>query len=538
MVTQRPTGSDNMIHAGDVLIVGAGLAGLFAALQCDGPVTVLSPAPMGSGASSTWAQGGIAAALGNDDTPERHACDTEAAGAGIVDPTIARILAAEARQRIDDLENLGVPFDHDPSGHLILGREAAHSRNRIVRVTGDRAGAAIMASLVEKVRQTPRIRVIEGLLAYELAMESGRVAGVYAHPVGDKASTVLIRSEATILAMGGVGGLYEVTTNPTQARGQGVGMAARKGAVIADPEFVQFHPTAIATGQDPSPLATEALRGEGAILVNDRGERFMPQTHPDAELAPRDVVARAIFRQLRSGRRVFLDATTAVGSRFPDAFPTVFSHCIQAGFDPRNSPIPVAPAAHYHMGGISVDQSARSTLPGLWAIGECAATGAHGANRLASNSLLEAIVFGARAAKDINATVRPTRSKPTAIMRPETSTASSPPAFSNLRRMMTANVGLERNAEDLRQALEFILKLENAAGQDPDLRNMTATCLLIAGAALMRTESRGGHFRTDFPLTQAGWARRTFVTLDQIRQHMASNTDRQETQPLISAGKA
>jgi len=537
-MVKRPMGSDNVIDAGDVLIVGAGLAGLFAALQCKGAVTVLSPVPMGSGASSTWAQGGIAAALGADDTPDLHARDTEAAGAGIVDPTIAHLLAVEARQRIADLADLGVPFDHDASGHLILGREAAHSRNRIVRVKGDRAGAAIMASLVAKVRQTPRIRVIEGLLAYELAMESGRVAGVYAHPVGDRASTLLIRSQATILAMGGVGGLYEVTTNPAQARGQGVGMAARKGAVIADPEFVQFHPTAIAIGRDPSPLATEALRGEGAILVNDRGERFMPQTHQDAELAPRDVVARAIFRQIRSGRRVFLDARKAVGTRFQDAFPTVFSHCIEAGIDPGQSPIPVAPAAHYHMGGISVDQNARSTLPGLWAIGECASTGAHGANRLASNSLLEAIVFGARAAIDINATIRPTSSPLTAIMQPEPILPSPPPALSNLRRMMTANVGLERNARDLRDALDVILKLEKAAGQDPDLRNMTATCLLIAGAALMRTESRGGHFRNDFPATQANWAHRTFVTLDHIRDYVASDATGLRSQPLISAGTA
>jgi L-aspartate oxidase len=475
---------------------------------------------MGSGTSSTWAQGGIAAALGPDDTPELHARDTEAAGAGIVDAQVARLLASEAADRIADLARLGVPFDRDASGNLVLGREAAHGRNRIVRVTGDRAGAEIMATLVARVKETPRIRVLEGLLAYELAMEGGRVAGVYAHPVADKASTVLIRAEATILAMGGIGGLYEVTTNPPQARGQGVGMAARKGAIIADPEFVQFHPTAIAIGRDPAPLATEALRGEGAILVNDRDERFMPGVHAEAELAPRDVVARAIFRQIRQGRRVFLDARKAVGNRFPEAFPTVYACCMAAGIDPAVATIPVAPAAHYHMGGISVDQHARSSLPGLWAIGECSSTGAHGANRLASNSLLEAIVFGARAAADINAQVSRGSQPRAPVLPPESPNIEVQPSLAGLRRIMTTNVGLERNAQDLRRALDFILKLENAAAHDPDLRNMAATCLLVAGAALLRTESRGGHFRSDYPATRPDWNHRTFLTLDQVRRSL------------------
>jgi L-aspartate oxidase len=520
MSGRHASGSDNVVHAGDVLIVGAGLAGLFTALRCEGSVTILSPAPMGSGTSSTWAQGGIAAALGPDDTPELHARDTEAAGAGIVDAQVARLLASEAADRIADLARLGVPFDRDASGNLVLGREAAHGRNRIVRVTGDRAGAEIMATLVARVKETPRIRVLEGLLAYELAMEGGRVAGVYAHPVADKASTVLIRAEATILAMGGIGGLYEVTTNPPQARGQGVGMAARKGAIIADPEFVQFHPTAIAIGRDPAPLATEALRGEGAILVNDRDERFMPGVHAEAELAPRDVVARAIFRQIRQGRRVFLDARKAVGNRFPEAFPTVYACCMAAGIDPAVATIPVAPAAHYHMGGISVDQHARSSLPGLWAIGECSSTGAHGANRLASNSLLEAIVFGARAAADINAQVSRGAQPRAPVLPPESPNIEVQPSLAGLKRIMTTNVGLERNAQDLRRALDFILKLENAAAHDPDLRNMAATCLLVAGAALLRTESRGGHFRSDYPATRPDWNHRTFLTLDQVRRSL------------------
>lgn len=508
--------TDNVIDSGGVLIVGAGLAGLFTALKIKGQATVLSAASLGSGASSTWAQGGIAAALGADDSPELHARDTEIAGAGIVDPKIARLIASEAATRIDDLARLGVPFDRDAKGNFVLGREAAHSRNRIVRVTGDRAGAEIMAALIKQVKEEPRIRILEGLVAFDLATQGGRVVGVYAHPLSDKSSPVLIRAEATIFALGGVGGLFEVTTNPPQARGQGLGMAARAGATIADPEFVQFHPTAIAIGRDPAPLATEALRGEGAILLNDKGERFMLAAHHDAELAPRDVVARGIFREIKAGRKAFLDTRDAIGNAFPEKFPTVFEYCRSAGIDPRVEPIPVAPAAHYHMGGIAVDEHARTSLEGLWAIGECASTGAHGANRLASNSLLEAIVFGARAAADVERVSHQHHPKPNHLTPPPNGGSPNGPAVTTLRKTMTMNVGLERNATELIAALATIAQLEKATLGDPDMRNMTATASLIAGAALNRTESRGGHFRSDYP--QAGAeAKRTFVTLAEIR---------------------
>jgi L-aspartate oxidase len=517
----RTQAADNVINSGGVLIVGAGLAGLFTALKLRGPVTILSAASLGSGASSAWAQGGIAAALGPDDSPELHARDTETAGAGIVDPKIARLIASEAAARIDDLFRLGVPFDRDASGNFVLGREAAHGRNRIVRVTGDRAGAEIMAALIKAVKAEPRIRVIEGLIAFELALEAGRVAGVYAHPLADKASPILVRADATVFALGGVGGLFEITTNPPQARGQGLGMAARAGAMIADAEFVQFHPTAIDVGRDPAPLATEALRGEGAILVNDRGERFMLAVHKDAELAPRDVVARGIFREIRAGRKTFLDARQAIGAKFPEAFPTVFAYCRAEGIDPRTDLIPVAPAAHYHMGGVAVDENARTNLPGLWAIGECASTGAHGANRLASNSLLEAIVFGARAATDVSAKAR--RQAASALPAPAVGEPQpTAQAIATLRKAMTMNVGLERNAADLASALTTIAHLEQAGAGDPDLRNMTATATLIAVAALNRTESRGGHFRGDFPQADPAFAKRTFLTLADARRTAAA----------------
>ena len=529
--------TDNVIDSGGVLIVGAGLAGLFAALKIQGPVTVLSAASLGSGASSTWAQGGIAAALGADDSPEFHARDTETAGAGIVDAKIARLIAGEAPSRIDDLARLGVPFDRDAKGNFVLGREAAHGKHRIVRVTGDRAGAEIMAALIKAVKNEPRIRVVEGLVAFDLATQGGRVVGVYAHPVGDKSSPVLVRADATIFALGGVGGLYDVTTNPPQARGQGLGMAARAGAIIADPEFVQFHPTAIAIGRDPAPLATEALRGEGAILVNDRGERFMLAAHKDAELAPRDVVARGIFREIKAGRKVFLDTRDAIGARFPQEFPTVFEYCMSANIDPRNEPIPVAPAAHYHMGGIAVDEHARTSLEGLWAIGECASTGAHGANRLASNSLLEAVVFGARAASDVDRIAHRHQAEPDHLNPPAAGAPPNGPAVMKLRMTMTLNVGLERNAGDLIAALALIAQLEKANGADPDMRNMTATASLIAGAALNRTESRGGHFRSDYPTADPAQAKRTFVTLAEIRATVALAVQQTKTATSLKAVK-
>jgi L-aspartate oxidase len=532
MSTRPP--ADNVINSGGVLIVGAGLAGLFTALRIKGPVTVLTAASLGSGASTAWAQGGIAAALGPDDSPERHARDTEIAGAGIVDPKIARLIASEAAVRIEDLARLGVPFDRDAKGRFTLGREAAHSRNRIVRVSGDRAGAEIMAALIKAVKAEPRITVLEGLIAYELAVEAGRVAGVYAHSIADRVAPVFIRANATVFALGGVGGLFEITTNPPQARGQGVGMAARAGAVIADPEFVQFHPTAIAVGRDPAPLATEALRGEGAILLNDRGERFMTAAHKDAELAPRDIVARSIFREIRAGRKVSLDATKAVGTRFPDAFPTVFETCRSAGIDPRNDPIPVAPAAHYHMGGIATDERARTSLKGLWAIGECTSTGAHGANRLASNSLLEAIVFGARAAADLaDAANDAAATAPHPV-----ANGGQPPALAvaTLRKTMTMNVGLERDADGLAAALAAIARLEAANAGDPDMRNMTATSILIAGAALNRRESRGGHFRSDYPKADRKQEKRTFTTLAEARATAAHAVrERREAATLQAA---
>lgn len=384
-----------------VIIVGGGLAGLFCALRLAPlPVTILSTAPIGEGASSVWAQGGIAAALAEGDTPEKHVADTLIAGAGISDEAMVSIMAKEACARINDLLAYGVPFDRDLAGKLVQSREAAHSESRIVRVKGDTAGKAIMQALHFAANSCPSIQVISGVTAQSLVTEEGRVMGVIVDD--ERGERWRYDAAAIILATGGIGQLYAVTTNPFQSCGLGLAIAARAGAIISDAEFVQFHPTAINIGKDPAPLATEALRGDGAVLVNGEGERFMLPIHRDAELAPRDVVARAVFAEVVSGRGAFLDAREKIGTKFPEKFPTVHATCLHAGIDPVKDLIPVTPAQHYHMGGVSTNVFGRTSLPGLWAAGEVACTGVHGANRLASNSLLEAVV----SVRDRNVRVR------------------------------------------------------------------------------------------------------------------------------------
>ncbi len=511
---------DNIIECQGALILGAGVAGLFTALKlAPFPTLVLAGARPGVSGSSAWAQGGIAASVGAGDTWQSHAADTITAGAGLCDPDIAALVAREAPGRIDDLVRYGAPFDRNLDGSLAVGREAAHSAARIVHVKGDRAGAEVTRTLAERALATPSITLLEGFHAVELAMEDGHVAGLFARSgTGAGARLVLFRARAVIFATGGLGALYAVTTNPLESRGEGLGMVARAGALIADPEFVQFHPTAIAIGRDPAPLATEALRGEGALLVDETGRRFMPAIHKDAELAPRDVVARAIHREIAHGHQVFLDCRDVIGAEFPSHFPTVYAACRSAGIDPVRQPIPVAPAAHYHMGGIASDGRGRSSLDGLWAVGECAATGLHGANRLASNSLLEALVFGARAAVDVRATVTPGAARGTPPA-PERFAVPAPPHV--LREAMTRLVGLERDEAGLREALCVIAQVERAGGNEPALLNMTAAAKLVTAAALTRHESRGGHCRTDYPHTDEVGVR-TFMTLADAENISAS----------------
>lgn len=500
---------DRIIACEGALIVGAGIAGLFTALKLSPyPTTVIAGTRPGSSGSSAWAQGGIAAALGERDNWQAHATDTIKAGAGISDPAVVDMVTREARARIDDLIAFGAAFDRASDGSLALGREAAHSAARIVHVSGDRAGAEISSILAARALSTASVSVREGFQALELATEGGRIAGVFARPMeGQTAEVILFRSPAVILATGGLGALYAVTTNPRDSCGEGLGMAARAGALVADAEFVQFHPTALAVGRDPAPLATEALRGEGAALIDGAGRRFMPAFHPDAELAPRDIVARAVHREIIQGRRVYLDCREAVGTKFAQRFPTVFAACKSAGIDPATDPIPVSPAAHYHMGGIATDANGRSSLDGLWAVGECASTGLHGANRLASNSLLEALVLGARTAED----VRNRQTDPSARATPPAPLYFAPKSSPrSLRELMTRYVGLERDEGGLERALEAIVRTERAGHGDPALLNRMAAAKLVTTAALVRQESRGAHFRTDYPTTMQDGERSFF----------------------------
>ena len=504
----------------DIIIVGGGLAGLFCALKlAPRPVTVIASEPIGAGASASWAQAGIAAAVSNGDSVDQHVADTVAAGAGIVDPHIARLMASEASDRIQDLLSYGVPFDRDLEGKLLTSKEAAHSQNRVVRVQGDRAGRAIMEALIAAVRASPSIRLLERYVAEELLVDGKSVTGLAARgEAGTAQHRIQLPARAVVVASGGIGALYAVTTNPGQARGGGCGFAARAGAVIADPEFVQFHPTAIDVGKDPAPLATEALRGEGCTLHNDAGERFMLRVHESAELAPRDVVARGIFEEIGAGNRVWLDCTEAVGDRFADRFPTVHGYCRDAGIDPATQRIPVVPAVHYHMGGILTDADGRTSIDGLWACGEAASTGAHGANRLASHSLLEAVVFAARIAENI-AGLLPIGTKASAIEKSGRADKTNPvpSAVARLRNTMSTHVGVVRHAEGLRSALREIVQLEEIS-QSPRFNNALTTAKMITVGAYLREESRGAHFRSDCASQSGAFHRRTFLTLEECER--------------------
>jgi L-aspartate oxidase len=501
----------------EVLVVGSGVAGLTAALgSAPRRVTLLTKKELVSG-SSPWAQGGIAAAVGEGDSPALHAADTLAAGAGLSDPDVVGLLTGEGPERIRTLLDLGARFDRDAAGRLSLGKEAAHGRRRILHAR-DATGAEIVRALSGAVRQAPEIRVEEGAFAIDLVLDGPRVAGVLAlHADGRR---VLHLAPAVVLATGGLGRLYLHTTNPPEATGDGLAMAARAGARLVDLEMVQFHPTALAAeGADPMPLLTEALRGEGAVLLDGHGRRFMPDEHPEAELAPRDVVARAIWQRQVAGEGVFLDARAAVGDRFPKRVPKVFEICQGYGLDPRSEPIPVAPAAHYHMGGVAVDPNGRTSLPGLWACGEVSSTGVHGANRLASNSLLEALVFGARVAEDLR---REIPAGPVAVRTAglriaqgsEIEKEEDAELIARVRRLMWEKVGLVRDEAGLLSALRELDGLaETHPAASGEARNLLGIARLVAVAALARHESRGGHFRADVPASDPLWQYRLFLTV-------------------------
>ncbi|MEZ2126585.1 MULTISPECIES: L-aspartate oxidase [unclassified Sinorhizobium] len=493
--------------AGRVSIVGSGLAGLIAALAlAPEPVVILTRARLGAETSSAWAQGGIAASLGADDNADLHLADTLAAGDGLCDIAAAAAILSEAPAAIAALEGAGVRFDRNADGKLLLGLEAAHCRRRIVHVDGDGSGAAIVRALVDMVRKTPSIKVLEGVEIRRLLTEGQAIAGLLG---ATAAGSVVLPTTRVLLATGGIGGLYDATTNPVGNFGQGIVLAARARAVLADMEFVQFHPTALDSPRRPLALVSEAVRGEGARLLNEKGERFMADV-PGAELAPRDVVARAISTERARGGKVFLDARHALGSRFASRFPAIASLCTEAGIDPASDLIPVRPAVHYHMGGIATDRNGRSSVAGLWAAGEVASTGLHGANRLASNSLLEATVMGLRAAHDI--AVSPAGSPAPVNIEPLPQSA----AVDLVRPIVSRHLGVLREGRDLEQSIAALLPLAEGDGPAAD---PAIVALMIAVAASLRTESRGAHARTDFPLKQP-FAQRRMLTLSQAL-HMA-----------------
>lgn len=470
--------------AGQPVIAGGGLAGLSVALHMDGPCIVLTPTPLGTDAASSLAQGGIAAALGPGDSPALHAADTLAAGAGLCDPDVVRAMTEAAPNAVQQLADWGVAFDRRTDGSFDLHLEAAHSHPRIAHGWGDRSGAAIMDALIRRIRETPRITVLEGASLEAVHAPEGRVEGVWIRHGGHDS---YLPTGACVIASGGVGALYTEATSPRGNTGRGLAVAIRAGAALGDMEFVQFHPTALDTGRaGQRPLISEAVRGAGAVLIDETGARFTE------ELAPRDVVARAIAAHRRAGHRVFLDARLALGAKFAAHFPGITQVCRAEGIDPATMPIPVAPAVHYHMGGIAVDGHGRSTLAGLWACGEAACTGLHGANRLASNSLLEAFVTGRNVAGDIanhplSTTHSPALSPPT---------LHQPPLHQHgdVGRLMSAEAGLLRDEAGLTRLL-------NALAPRVAMDDHALIGALIAQAAWHRRESRGSHWRSDFPQT-------------------------------------
>ncbi|MGB7860008.1 MAG: L-aspartate oxidase [Acidimicrobiia bacterium] len=471
------------------LVVGAGVAGLSVALGLP-TANVISSSEMGS---TWWAQGGIAAALSAEDSPGQHAADTVAVAGGLAVVDAVEALTTGGPGAIQRLISMGAQFDRNDEGELLLAREGGHHQRRVVHADGDATGAEVMRALSQAVSATDRVTVIEGRVV-DLARSSGRIVGVI---TADGKRRHVYTAPAVVLATGGAGRMYAQTTNPPGVTGDGILMAGRAGARLADLEFVQFHPTALAAGKDPMPLLTEALRGEGATLVDPHGRRFMDQYHPMAELAPRDIVARAIFWQYDRGSAAYLDARNIVN--FHERFPTVTAHAMSVGLDPQTDLLPVSPAAHYFMGGVDADTNGRTSVEGLWAVGECSSTGVHGANRLASNSLLEGLVFGALVAADVSAN----SSAPTGeISVPKESLdlpVTAGPALEDLRNIMWARVGLVRTGDGLWEARNSILDLLSVLNRTIAGHMAGELAMLMVMAALRRSESRGGHYRADYP---------------------------------------
>jgi L-aspartate oxidase len=498
----------------DVVVVGSGVAGLTTALHARAAglrVLLVTKARVDEG-STRWAQGGIAAAMDDDDSPAEHETDTLVAGAGLCDPEAVHVLVTEGPQAVRRLINLGARFDTDPAGRIELTREGGHLRDRIAHAGGDATGAEISRALVAAVDGQAGIELVENALALDLLMdETGAAQGVSLHVMGEgqRGGVGAALAPAVVLATGGLGQVFTASTNPSVATGDGVALALRAGAEVADLEFVQFHPTVLWVGSESlgqQPLVSEAVRGEGAFLVDDDGVRFMLGQHPLADLAPRDVVAKAIMRRMReSGApHVWLDGRALGADTWQRRFPTILASCLDHGVDPTTDLIPVAPAQHFASGGVRTDVDGRSTVPGLFAAGECACTGVHGANRLASNSLLEGLVFASRIG-DLLASGLPPRRDPATGGR-GTGAAAILPATARkpLQAAMTQGAGVLRSADSLATTTAVLDALGRAPGDDPhtqawETTNLHAVASVLAASATAREETRGSHWREDFP---------------------------------------
>jgi len=504
---------ENVVRT-DVVVVGSGIAGMTAALRLEPlSVALVTKGALGRASSSWLAQGGIAIAVGEDDSPELHAVDTLAVGGGLSDRKSVELVTREGPRQLESLIELGAAFERESSGRIHLGREAAHSRRRIVHANGDATGAAVTGTLERSVAEEGSIHLFEHCQALDLLVDEGRAAGVLV--LGPEGKLTALVASATVIATGGIGSVFLWTTNPPESIGDGLAMAARAGVQLVDLEFMQFHPTALAVESNPLPLLTEALRGEGAVLVDSNGTRFMVDEHPLAELAPRDVVSRAIWRRLGRGVKVYLDVRKVFGGRSSARFPTVSGICRDHGLNPSSDLLPVTPAAHYYIGGIAVDHWGRASLPGLWACGEVAATLLHGANRLASNSLLEALVFGDRVAQGIKSDWRPRKMNlaPFRSIESRIEVGPRPSWAPHIRRLMWDKVGLVRDEAGLTAALDELTRLEFESGRTlGESRNMLTVSRLLASAALVRRESRGVHFRSDYPTASAAFERHLYFT--------------------------
>ena len=510
----------------DVIVVGSGIAGLTTALQVRTfglSVLLVTKARVDEG-STKWAQGGIAAALGPGDSPAEHEADTLKAGAGLCDRKAVHALVTEGPEAVARLIARGAVFDRAASGEIALTREGGHLKNRILHAGGDATGAEISRALLAAVTDDPGIEVIEHALVLDaLKSESGRVCGVTLHVIGEGSRDGVGRAlaKAVILGTGGLGQVFAQTTNPSVSTGDGVALALRAGADVADVEFIQFHPTVLYLGAKSSgqqPLISEAVRGEGAILLNDAKEQFMVGVHPLADLAPRDIVAKAIMSQmLKSGaRHVWLDVSKI--ANFSERFPNIYQSCIDHGINPDRDLIPVAPAAHYASGGVRVDLAGRSSVPGLYACGETACTGVHGANRLASNSLLEGLVFAARIADDIHLTLRKLkREEP--VMMSSSEILIAPEARTEIANAMSVGAGVIRTRTSLESTAQHLDKIGETNSDKPCVEAWEATNLftlakVIVASALIREETRGSHWREDFPNESENWLRRIVENMD------------------------